>query len=192
MRSLVLSSSLDPASRSERLAQMYAEALSGEGVEVEYVSLKDHPLPRFDNGPELLANQSYRKLHEAARSADGLVFASPVYNWMCSAALKQFLEVVGTTPPDGSARSPFFDKVISFINSAGIDNSYMAFSSTAISMMLDYKCIVNPYIVYVDNHGWDGDELREKHSKRLQRSARIMADLIRRLAGRGYSSRWEV
>ena len=50
MRSLVLSSSLDVSSRSEQLARIYAAALTANGVEVQFLSLKDYPLPRFDNG----------------------------------------------------------------------------------------------------------------------------------------------
>ena len=196
MRSLVLSSSLDASSRSERLARAYAEALAERGVEVRKCSLKDYPLPRFDNGPAIAADPSYRALHAAASEADGLVLAGPVYNWGCCAELKRFVEVVGTTPPDGSLRGPFFDKVVTFVNAAGLPHSYMAFAPLAVSMMLDFKCVINPYHVYVHNRHWSGaapdDVLVEEASDRLRKSALVMADLMRCLAKRECRSGWEV
>src|SRR5579863_8094213 len=169
MHSLVLSSSLDASSRSEQLARLYAASLTNRGVEVQFLSLKDYPLPRFDNGAGILADASYRQLRDAASNADSLVLASPIYNWGCCAELKRFVEVVGTNPPGENVRCPFFDKIITFVNAAGLPQSYMAFSSMATSMMLDYKCIINPYTVYVDNAGWAGDELTEISSKRMIR-----------------------
>jgi NAD(P)H-dependent FMN reductase len=192
MRSIVLSSSLDASSRSEQLARLYAASLSDRGMEVQFLSLKDFPLPRFDNGAEILADASYRALHDASSRADGLVLASPIYNWGCCAELKRFVEVVGTNPPGEQVRSPFFDKIVSFVNAAGQPQSYMAFSSLAISMMLDFKCVINPYSVYVDNSCWSGDTLCEKSSNRLRKSAHVMAELMQRLANRDYRSGWEI
>jgi NAD(P)H-dependent FMN reductase len=192
MRSIVLSSSLDASSRSEQLARLYAASLSDRGVEVQFLSLKDYPLPRFDNGPEILANASYRALHDASSRADGLVLASPIYNWGCCAELKRFVEVVGTNPPGEQVRSPFFDKIVSFVNAAGLPQSYMAFSSLAISMMLDFKCVINPYSVYVDNSCWSGETLCDRSSNRLRKSAHVMTELMQRLANRDYRSGWEI
>ena len=192
MRSLVLSSSLDPASRSEQLARIYADSLSKHGVEVQFLSLKDFPLPRFDNTDQILADASYRALHDASSKADGLVLASPVYNWACCAELKRFVEVVGTNPPDQPVRGPFFDKIVTFVNAAGLPQSYMAWTSLAVSMMLDFKCIVNPYVVYADNSCWSGDSLVEATSNRVRKSAGVMAELMRCLATRDYRSKWEI
>jgi FMN reductase len=192
MRALVLSSSLDASSRSEQLARLYVDSISTRGVDAQFVSLKDHPLPKFDNGSVMLADPSYRALHDAASKADGLVLASPIYNWGCSAELKRFVEVVGTNPPGQAVRSPFFDKIITFVNAAGLPQSYMAFSSMAISMILDYKCIINPYTVYVDNFAWTGDTLSEIATTRMQKSAQVMVELMQCLAKRDYHSSWQI
>ncbi len=192
MRSLVISSSLDASSRSEYLAREYASALTDRGVDVQFLSLKDHSLPRFDNSDDILSDPTYRVLHEAATWADGLVLASPVYNWDCCAELKRFVEVVGTTPPDGSARSPFFDKIVTFVNAAGLPHSYMAFAPLAISMLLDFKCILNPYHIYVHNRHWSGDTLGSEALARIGKSAGVKVELLRCLAERSYRSEWEV
>ena len=192
MRSLVLTSSLDASSRSERLARAYADALAARGVEAQLLSLKDYPLPRFDNGKGVTADASYTFLHNAASEADGLVLASPVYNWGCCAELKRFVEVLGTTPPDASVRSPFFDKVVTFVTAAGLPHSYTAFAPLAVSMMLDFKCVINPYHVFVHTGHWCGDQLGEEASARLHRSVGVMTELMRCLANRNCHSGWEV
>ena len=192
MRSLIISSSLDASSRSEQLARLYAAALSARGVEVQLITLKDYPLPRFDNSTEIFTDPSYHTLHDASSRADGIVLASPIYNWGCCGELKRFVEVVGTNPPEGPARTPFFDKIVSFVNAAGLPQSYMAFSSMAMSMMLDFKCVINPYTVYVDNNCWSGVALCEKSSKRLNKSALVMTELMECLAKRNYHSIWEI
>jgi NAD(P)H-dependent FMN reductase len=190
--SLVVSSSLDASSRSERLAVAYVEALAQNGVEAQLLSLKDYPLPRFDDSEAILLDASYRTLHEAASRASGLVLAGPVYNWGSCAELKRFVEVVGTTPPGGSVRSPFFDKIVTFVNAAGLPHSYMAFSGLAVSMVVDYKCILNPYNVYAHERHWSGDILCDEVTKRLRKSASVMAELQRLLAKRNYRSEWEI
>ena len=192
MRSLVISSSLDAQSRSERLAEMYGRALTARGAQARVLSLKDHVLPRFDNGAGIGVDPMYRLLHDAVSAADGLVLASPIYNWGCCAELKRFVEVLGTTPPDGSLRSPFFDKVITFVNAAGLPHSYMAFAPMAVSMMLDFKCVINLYHVYVHNRHWAGDALDDEASQRLDQSAGVMAELMRCLSERNYRSTWSI
>ncbi|HEX3378077.1 MAG TPA: NAD(P)H-dependent oxidoreductase [Candidatus Acidoferrales bacterium] len=192
MRALILSSSLDISSRSEQLARLYADLLSAFEMEVQFVSLKDYPLPQFDNGSAILSDPSYRALHGAASKAEALVLARPIYNWGCCAELKRFVEVVGTNPPGEKIRSPFFDKLITFVNAAGLPQSYMAFSSMAISMMLDFKCVINPYTIYVDNSAWTGETLSEKATTRMRKSAQVMAELTQCLARRTYHSRWQI
>ena len=70
-------------------------------------------------------------------------------------------------------RGAFFDKVVTFVNAAGLPHSYMAYTSLANSMMLDFKCIINPYNVYVHNRHWDGnDALINDAQKRIEKSTR--------------------
>ena len=192
MQALVVSSSLDEKSLSEELGRRYVVALRANGVEAEFVSLKEYLLPRFDNGDGISADTSYQALHPLILEADGLVLASPVYNWGCCAELKRFVEVIGTTPPDGSLRGAFFDKVVTFVSAGGLPHSYMAIGSTAISMMFDFKCVINPYHVYVYGEQWQDGELREDASSRLDKSAAVMDELMRSLSQRTYRSNWEV
>ncbi len=192
MRAVIVSSSLDSASRSERVSRIFAEALRGHGIESDEVSLKQHQLPRFDDGDDLANDPSYQTLHGLVVRADGLVLCSPVYNWTLSAELKRFIEVVGTTPPDGSLRGAFFDKIVTFVATAGLAHSYMAFAPLAMSMMLDFKCIINPYQVYVHNRHWSGEQLDSDIMARIEKSADVMVQLMHGLADRTYQSKWEL
>ena len=177
-------------SRSEELARMCAAHLS-QCADVRFVSMKDYPL-RGEDLNEPLKSENYRQLHSFASEADGLVLASPVYNWGCCAELKRFIEVIGTTPPDGSTRSPFFDKVITFVNSAGIPHSYTAFSGIAIPMMIDFKCIVSPYNIYVSNRDWETAGLSTSATARVSKSMDVFVELLTLLEGRSYKSGWEI
>ena len=192
MRAIVVSSSLDKSSRSERLAEMYMNALASMSCEAELVSLKKYVLPRFDNGDGIAFDPVYQTLHGLVSTADGLVLASPVYNWGCCAELKRFIEVIGATPPDSSLRGAFFDKVVTFVNAAGLPHSYTAFSSIAMSMMVDFKCIINPYNVYVHDRDWFNIQLCDHAANRLNKSANVMTELMRCLATRSYRSQWKI
>ena len=67
----------------------------------------------------------------------------------------------------------------------------MAFTSTAIGLMLDFKCIINPYHVYVHNQQWTDDTLHEEALKRLNKSADVLVELMNCLAARTSRSHWD-
>ena len=68
----------------------------------------------------------------------------------------------------------------------------MSFASLATSMMLDFKCILNPYNVYVHNRHWEDGLLGEEAVKRIEQSAAVLVELMHCLAGRTYHSSWDV
>ncbi len=187
---LIVSSSHDPASRSEKLALLCRDRLVSDS-KVVFISLKDFALTGYElNDP--LKSESYLKLHALVSSSDGLILASPVYNWSCCAELKRFIELVGTTPPDQSVKSAFFDKVVAFVNAGGGSFSYTAFTGLASSMMLDFKCVVSPYNIYAENRDWDGECVAPRIKNRIDKSMHVFMDLVKLLQNRTYSSGWEL
>ncbi|MDE2829720.1 MAG: NAD(P)H-dependent oxidoreductase, partial [Gemmatimonadota bacterium] len=117
----------------------------------------------------------------------------PVYNWACCSELKKFVEYIGSTPPGGSLRGAFYDKIVMFVNAGGLPHSYIAFASLATSLMLDFKCIISPYNVYVHNDNWVGEgELDDKRKARLYKSLDVLIELAERLQDRSYTSNWEI
>lgn len=191
MRFVIISSSLDPNSRSDKLAESCRARLTEQGQEAQLIRLRDHSLPAFDNGT-VFQSDAYNFLHQEVGAADSLVLASPVYNWGCCAELKKFIEAIGSTPPDGSLRSALFDKVVTFVNAAGLPHSYMAFGATALSLMLDFKCIINPYNLYVHNRHWEDSALIAEKQQRLEKTMAVAIELTQALRQRTYQSDWEI
>ena len=81
---------------------------------------------------------------------------------------------------------------MTFIASAGLPHSYMGFTPTMASMILDFKCIINPYHVFVHNQHWDADRINDDASRRIERSADVLVALMRALRSRAYASGWGV
>ncbi len=189
MRIVCISSGLSPQSRSERIGKMCVDVLLARGVDAKLVSLKDKSLERCDPSTTL-TSEAFRELDAVTESADGLILASPVYNWGVCAELKKYVECVGHT--DTSRRTPFFDKVLTFVAAAGLPHSYTAFGPLALSMMMDFKCIINPYTVYVHNRHWEGDQILEEARSRIEKSMLVMAELTSLFKARTYSSVWEI
>ncbi|CAN5566975.1 NADPH-dependent FMN reductase [soil metagenome] len=189
MHILLVSTSHDPESRSEQLARLCGPLLTEAGAEHTLLRLKDFPLPPYTHG-DLALVPGYTEIHQLVLEADALVLASPVYNWGCCAELKKFIEYFGST--DASHRGALFDKVVTFLNAAGLPHSYMAFTGTATSLMLDFKCIINPYNVYVHDRHWTEGTLVPEASARLKKSMEVTVELARLLSQRTYSSSWEI
>ena len=192
MRISVVSSSLNADSRSRVLAIMCRTALEDKGIRVDFIDLRQLDPPNFDDD-EIYSSEVYQSCHRIVAASDAVILASPVYNWACCSELKKFVEYAGSTPPGGSLRGAFYDKVVMFVNSGGVPHSYMAFTSLAISMILDFKCIVSPYNVYVHEANWVSDtELDESSTSRVKKSLTVFVELAERLKGRTYKSGWEI
>ena len=89
-------------------------------------------------------------------------------------------------------RDVFYDKIITFVNAGGLPHSYMAWLSMANSMMLDFKCIINPYNVYVHSRHWNDGVLVSDAMSRLRKSMHVMSNLSKLLKDRDYKSNWEI
>ena len=75
---LIVSASLDPESRSERIARRYSEALVMRGVASTFVTLKDYAIPGFDNPSELPSDCEI--LHRMVLDAEAVVLARGLIN----------------------------------------------------------------------------------------------------------------
>lgn len=191
MRISVVSSSLDPDSQSRVLAIMCRTALEDKGISVDFIDLRQLDPPNFDND-EIYSSEAYQSCHRIIAASDAVILASPVYNWACCAELKKFVEYIGSTPPDGSLKGAFYDKIVMFVNAGGLPHSYMAFTSLAASLMLDFKCIISPYNVYAHGDSWVEGKLDDATTARLNRSLAVLTELAERLKNRSYGSDWEI
>jgi len=192
MNIMVICAAPNKEGRSRNLALRCQTSLETLGAETTFVDLHDLNLPNFDNN-EIFDSPVFQKLHADVLASDGLVLCSPVYNWGISSELKKFIEYIGATSPDRAQQGALFDKVVSFVNIGGLPHSYTAFREIATALMLDFKCIINPYNVYAHNRHWTEEgELDDKVSARIDKSMHVAKELCDRLAGRSYSSTWEI
>ncbi|HWA26504.1 MAG TPA: NAD(P)H-dependent oxidoreductase [Lacunisphaera sp.] len=135
---LVLSTSLNPDSNSRLLAHETARFLGAEGVETEFLDLREHPLP-FCDGGAAYAQPEVKTASELIARADAIVVATPIYNYTINAALKNLVELTG---------GAWENKVVAFLCAAGGNSSYMSIMGLANSLMLDFRCLVVPRFVY--------------------------------------------
>lgn len=152
MKFLVLSTSLNPRSKSHLLAIRASEVFAAGGAETSLVELGALDLPMcgaegsFDH-PEAVA------LTERIQEADGVIISTPVYNYDVNAACKNAVELTG---------EGWEDKVVGFMCVAGGQSSYMSVMGLASSLMFDFRCLVVPRFVYATGAAFRGHQLVDK------------------------------
>lgn len=172
---LVISTSLNPGSNSRIMALKAYELLSKVGKS-EYVDLKDHPLPICD-GDAAYEDTNIARLARKIEAAKVILLAVPVYNYSFSAAAKNLIELTGHA---------WNDKMVGFLCAAGGKSSYMSIMSLANSLMLDFRCLINPRFVYADGTAFENDAIHDSEIlKRIEdlvnSSAKLAASMQKEL-----------
>ena len=134
----VVSCSLNPLSRSHRLALAAAASVRVEGATAELVDLRKWDLPICD-GDARFEHQSVKPLSDLIEKSSAILVAAPVYNYDLNAAAKNFLEMTGQV---------WSEKPVGFLCSAGGQRSYMSPIGFANSLMFDFRCLIIPRFVY--------------------------------------------
>jgi FMN reductase len=170
---VILSCSLDPNSRSHKLALAADAFLRAREVVVELVDLAEHDLP-LCGAPESFDHPSVKTLTGIIDAAGAILVSSPVYNYDLTAAAKNVMELTGKS---------WVDKPVGFLCAAGGTRSYMSPVGFANSLMLDFRCLIIPRFVYCTkgdftDAGEPGPEIRE----RVEQLATAAVDLSRALA----------
>lgn len=187
----IISCSLDPKSRSRVLACEAEHLLRSQGHNPQFIDLRDFSLPEFDNS-DCYRHPAYTRLHRAIRGADGVLLAVPIYNWSIGSAAKNLIELTGATGANGRT-SAWFDQIVTFLCSGGLPHSYMAYSGVAVSLMLDFKCVINPYVVYASGQDWGaGNTMSDVLCARLWKAVEVKLELASALRARCYTSDWEI
>lgn len=99
---LAFSGSLRAGSYNQKLVTVAAKAAREAGAEVTLISLRDFPLPLFDEDLEKEQGkpENARKLKALFLSHDSLLIASPEYNSLITAALKNAFDWVSRADSD--------------------------------------------------------------------------------------------
>lgn len=93
---LAFSGSLRAGSYNQKLVNIAAQGARDAGARVTVISLKDFPMPLFDEDLEAASGKpdTAKKLKELFLDHDSLLIASPEYNSTLSAALKNAIDWV--------------------------------------------------------------------------------------------------
>lgn len=153
----IISTSLDPKSKSQIIARELESKLQATGVETVLCDLRELPLP-FAGAADSWNSDNAKIISSAVKESSHIIFAVPVYCYDVNAAAKNVIELIGRS---------FTNKVVSFVCSAGGESSYMSVMNFANHLMLDFRSIIVPRFVYVSPAGWNDSQLTEEVSTRI-------------------------
>lgn len=174
MKFLVLSCSHNPESRSRELSRIAFARLQALGAEAAWLDLRTFSLPMCD-GAEAYSHPQVQTIGAQISAADGLLVATPVYNFDVNAAAKNLLELTG---------SSWAGKVVGFLCAAGGQSSYMSVMPFANSLMLDFRCLILPRYVYApDAETADPNYGEAAITKRIDELARELIRVTTALNG---------
>ena len=162
---LVISSSLRPGSHSQLLGAALAKEFGSDG---EHVDLRTYPLPICD-GDSAYSDPNVDVLGAKITAARVILVAVPIYNYDANAAVKNLVELTG---------SSWEEKIVGFACAAGGQSSYMSIMALANSLMLDFRCVILPRFIYATG----GDFAEGKiTSTEIRKRVRQLASEARRL-----------
>lgn len=178
MKLLIISSSLNPGSRSRKLARAAAEVARRDGDEVDFLDLQELELPQCD-GTSAYGHPNIEPTRARFVAADAILIATPIYCYDVAASLKNLAEMTGHS---------WKYKPVGFLCAAGGQGSYMSVMNFANCIMLDFRCLVIPRFIYTGKWHFDetGEQLVDEDVKSriegLVVAARKLAPVAKELA----------
>ena len=145
----VISTSLNPDSRSRIMAAVAAESIRNQSHDCQWVDLQSTLLPNCD-AQECYNDPQVHRVAQLITDSHGILIASPIYNYDVAASAKNLIELTGKA---------WTDKVVGFLCAAGGQGSYMSVMSVANSLMLDFHSLILPRFVYATSESFHGDTL---------------------------------
>ena len=154
----IIGTSLNGESKSQLLAEKFETQLLNAGVSCERIDLRSLTLP-FSGSAESWSSSDASNLKASVERSSHVVFAVPIYCYDVNSAAKNVIELIGRA---------FTKKVVSFICSAGGTSSYMSVMGFANHLMLDFRSVIVPRFVYVEESGWnEGSVLKPEMEERM-------------------------
>lgn len=151
MAYLVISTSLNIGSRSRIMAREALAQLEAQHVAVDWLDLAETQLPFCDAG-DCYANENVQKVGTMIGNAEGIILATPIYNYSCSASAKNLVELTGQN---------WTGKVVGFLCAAGGPGSYMSIMGLANHLMLDFRSVIVPRFAYAQESAIDDDGITD-------------------------------
>jgi len=171
---LVVSTSGNPDSNSRRMGRIAFRHLEKAKVDCTWLDISELDLPLCD-ADACYTKPGSQKVGKALKAADGILLATPVYNYDVAAAAKNLVELTG---------SAWEEKVVGFLCAAGGMSSYMSVMAFANSLMLDFRSVIIPRFVYATGRAFEGDNLTDKEvGERIEELADEMIRFTQALRG---------
>jgi FMN reductase len=166
---LVITTSLNPQSNSAIMAREAYEMLKLGGQDVEWLDLRNYDLP-FCNG---IGQSAYsaplvKEVHDKILKADGILLASPIYNYSISAAAKNLIELTTTSYKDILSGKAWKNKVVGFIGGCGTPNSLLAPLGVLGGLVVDSQITLVPGYVLGTRDDVPEGKISDKMKGRLQ------------------------
>lgn len=139
---VVFQTSLNPESRSALLGAEVTEILAKMGCRTRLVDLRREVLPIYDGHSD---SPQMKELADLVRSADGVIFASPIHSWSVAASTKNFVDHLG---------SALRSKVVGFLCASGGPRAFLAPLSLMNSVMVDHSSFIVPKHLVIDGEGF--------------------------------------
>jgi len=145
MNLLIISSSLNPNSKSRKLAQAALAHAQSLGIGSDYLDLQNHHLSLCD-GAIAFSQPGLSEIQSKLQNASSIVLSGPIYTYGMASSTKNLIELTGRL---------WAGKPVGLMAAAGGKHSYMAVLGIANSLMLDYRCPIVPRYVYADPSAFD-------------------------------------
>jgi NAD(P)H-dependent FMN reductase len=166
---LIVSGSLRSNSRSRAMAVFLIDCYRSQGIAAQMIDLRGLALP-FCDGEAAYDHESVVAVSKTISGARVVIIATPIYNFDASAALKNLIELTGES---------WEDKVVGFLCAAGGSMSYMSVMSLANSLMLDFRCLIIPRIVYATSEDFSEGQLSSSELRKRVRALAVASTRIR-------------
>lgn len=165
---LVVACALRSGSKTAAIARALAEQLQRGGAEAEVLDLATTPLPQCD-GASCYQDAGVKAATEKVRAAHAVALCFPVYNFQANAAAKNFVELTNEA---------WKRKVVGLVANAGAERSYMAPLSLANALLVDYRCLIAPRLVYVTGACFAADGMLPAEGDAVRRLRELTVELI--------------
>ncbi len=113
------------------------------------IDLRATGLPACD-GNDCYSDPIVRELGTRIAAAEGVLLATPIYNYSASASAKNLIELTGQA---------WSRKIVGFLCAAGGPGSYMSVMGLANMLMLDFRSVILPRFVYANDTAFEGDAI---------------------------------
>ena len=175
MKLLVISSSLNPDSKSRVLAKNAWEALEDKGHTVDWIDLRDFELPICGDS-ESFGHEHVEEIGARIREAEGVLLAAPIHNYDVAASAKNLAEITSQS---------WHGKVVGLLVASGGHLSYMSPFHFMTSLMMHNRCVIVPRYVFAAGPQFseEGDILDPNVTERIEQLADTLIDFTGGLTG---------